>query len=594
MMQRWRLLVAAAVSLVLLAACAGLPTSDGVQQGGPVLGQDRQGVPVLPLAPNSGADPVQIVNGFLRANVGFQDDHAVAREYLTPSLGQNWRPTSQVVIYQGSPSTSEVDRDTVEVRLTVTATLDASGQLTEAPAGTEQRHRFEMQSVADQWRISEFPSDYGLFLNVNDFRQMYQLRSITYLSSVRDEYISDPRWFPAFDGQVTALARAQVQPVPEYLRGAVRSGFPTGVELAAASVPVNPGTGAATIDLTGGEAASEDQARWMWIQMAQTLTSAGVSQVLLQRSGHLLAAEGVEDSLGNPSALGYTSPANPVQYALLRVFDQLEFVDASHYGLGTYQPRPDETLPSVPSIEMRWVDLAAAPDAGQLAAVSFDRTQLSRWEDGDAYVHRSIGTELTPPGFDRSGGLWLAGTHSSDQGPVPRIWWLRGDRGLTGDVARHVRIEWLDQNWRIGHFKVSPDETKAVLHVIDRVSGEHSLLLTAIVRDDRGVPTTLTSPRPIAPTLTSISDVAWAGAGELFLLGQRDQDSVDIPLRLPLGDWIVEMAEVELASAVRAWETPQGIEVAVVRNARGNIFAQEGQNRWEPYRNGDDLVVPGH
>lgn len=592
---RLRAMIAALVTAAVLSACAGLPTGDGVQPGGPVLGQDRQGVPVLPLAPDQGADPVQIVNGFIRANVGFQDDHAVAREYLTPALGQNWRPTSQVVIYQGSMSTSELDRGTVEVRLTVAATLDSAGQLTEVPAETEQRHRFKMELVEGQWRISEFPSDYGLFLNVNDFRRNYQLRPITYIAADSQEYISDPRWFPAGDGQVTALARAQVQPVPEHLRGAVRSGFTAGTELAAAGVPVDPGTGVATVDLTGGETPTDEQARMMWIQMARTLTSAGVSQVRLQRGGHLVSATGIEDTLGDPSSLGYRVSSAPVRYALLRVFDQLEFVDASHYGLTSYQPRSDEDLPALPAIEMRWVDLAAATGARELAALSFDRTQLARWRDGDAYVHTGIGTELTGPSYDQAGGLWVAGVHGGDTTTAqPRIWWMDTARGLTGNVARNVRVEWLEPDWRIGHLKVSPDETTVALHVIDPATEEQTLWLTAVVRDEDGVPVTLTQPRRIAPTITELNDLDWANAGELFLLGRRAQDSQDLPMRLPLGDWLVEMPAVELASAIRAWETPQGIEVAVVRNARGNIFSQEGQNRWESYRNGDDLVVPGH
>ena len=69
----------------------GQPAADGVVQG-----QDYP--QLIPVPPGKGWTPVQIVSGFLAANASFANNHAVAREYLTPGQARAWNPGWAVTV----------------------------------------------------------------------------------------------------------------------------------------------------------------------------------------------------------------------------------------------------------------------------------------------------------------------------------------------------------------------------------------------------------------------------------------------------------------------------------------------------------------
>jgi Lipoprotein LpqB beta-propeller domain/Sporulation and spore germination len=587
-----RRLAAALVCLAVLTAC-GLPTSGTVETGLPVLGQAQQGVQVLPDGPEEGADPGQIVTGFLRANVGFPDDHDVARDFLTEELARQWRPTERVVVYDGDIEVLQEGPDTVVVRAEVRGTVDEMGYLTEADVDTARTERFAMTRGDGEWRISDFPDGFGLWLSRADFERLYRTRSVHYLAQHRPQFVTDARWFPQFtqsSGLATALARAQLAPTPSYLRGAVRDAFPDDVDLAAAGVPVDPSTATATVDLDGvTSTGSDEQVRQMWAQITQTLLQApGVGRVTLRSGGRVMATTDIRDTLSDPSELGFTSPTVGVPFALLRVRNELTAVDPAHFSLRPYQPPDGESAPELPSIPVRWVDLAASPSVQDLAAVSFDRTELSRWHDGEQEVMAGIGSELTAPSYDRNGGLWVAGTTASGS----RVWVVDTTVPMSRALARPVETAWLDERLEVLEFQVSPDDTRAVVHLRDRVTGRERLALTGIVRDRNGVPSALTPPQDVAPTILTAVSVQWISAERMVVLGQRQEDTNIIPLVVPLGGWVDAMPGVDQAVAVRAAADAEGEDTLLVLTEQGRIYTPEGTT-WQTYRNGDDLVVPG-
>lgn len=592
-MARWRTLVAALVALTVLSACAGLPTSDTVEPGRAVLGQPQQGVQVLPDGPETGADPGQIVAGFLRANVGFADDHDVARDFLTPELARRWRPTEQVLVYEGDVEIVQEGPDTVEVEVEVRGTIDEHGYLTEAPVETRRSERFAMDRVDGEWRISEFPDAFGVWLSRADFDRLYRQRSVHYLAQHRPQFIADARWFPQYpqtSGLATALARAQLAPTPAHLSGAVRDAFPEETDLAAAGVPVDPSTATATVNLAGlSTSGSDEEIRQMWAQLTRTLLQApGVNRVSLQSGGRVMSTTDIEQTLADPGELGFTTPTSNVPFALLRVRNELTLVDPAHFSLRPYQPPQGERNPELPSIPVRWIDLAASPSVQDLAGVSFDRTELARWRDGQHRVMPGIGNELTPPSYDRTGGLWLAGTSASG----PKVWVVDTEVPMSRAVARPVETPWLDERTQVVHFQVSPDDTRAVLHLRDRVTGEERLALTGIVRDRDGTPSALTEPEDVAPTIQTLTSVQWVSADRMVVLGQRREDNGNVPLLVPLGGWVDAMPAVESAVGVRAAADAEGEDTLLVLTEQGRIYTPEGTT-WQTYRNGDDLIVPG-
>lgn len=594
---------AALIALVVVSACAGLPTSDRIEEGQPVVGQPQQNVQALPAAPEVGADAPRIVDGFLRANVGVGDDHDTAQLYLTPQLGDLWRPTSRVVIYDGGLQVESVATGRIRVTVDLAATLDDQGRLVEEPDGQEWVGDFDLEQIDGQWRISAFPEEFGLLLSRAEFSGQYTQRPITYLSPVRDEYVMDRRWFPNYSqGELpTALARAQVQAVPDYLDGAVDHGFPSRTELAGAGVPVDPGTFLATVELTGaGTSATDEQLQWMWVQMAKTMTSGpGVSQVSLRSSGYPMTVPGIEESLGDPADLGFDDAELRTRYALLRVRDALQPVQPDAFDLRAYSFPEDSARPDLPEIGLPWIDLATDAGVTEFAAVSWDRSDVARWSDALAsdaeadedaeFVMAGIGTGLTAPSFDRVDGLWVAGraTHG------PLVWWIDRSVEPSQAVARSVSAEWLEPEWEIGAFRVAPDDTRAVIHVRDPLTGVERLGITAIVRDDDQRPVSLTEPMWVADTMTSVRSVTWEDPDNLLLLGQREQDSSDVPYHYPIGGWLEPMGSVDLARGARSGTDSTGEAFRIVLNQQGNIFTPEGQG-WASYRNGDDVAIPGY
>lgn len=596
-----RVLLPALTALaLLLTGCAGLPINNTVEPGLPVLGQAQQGVQVVTDGPEDGMDPGQIVRGFLRANQGFTDDHDTARDYLTDEMAGQWQPTSQVLVYGGDIQVT-TDEDQVMARVSVVGTVDEDGRLTETPSGTVLNEYFEMTRVGGQWRIADLPTSFGLWLTRTDFERLYRALTVNYASATSDEFVADVRWFPRYPqaaGLPTALARAQLEPTPEYLRGVVRNGIPTGLDLVAGGVPVDPGTGVATVDLTGlGSGSSAEQQQLIWAQFARTLRQApGVSSVRIQANGRVLPVDSVEEDLvGDPETIGFTDPVPAVDFALRRVRNELSVVDPVNYRLAEYTPTGGQELPKLPSVPIRWIDLATDPEVTDFAAVSIDRDTVWRWRTGTEQEMAQIGTELTGPSFDGAGHMWIAGT----SGERPRVWVVDLSVSLSQAVARPIEADWLTDRWQVIAFEVAPGGQRALIQLRDRVSGQEQLALTGIVRnadtdrDDGGDPVSLTEPEQFAPTLETVSSIEWLSPLTLVALGQRRDDASVTPYLVPLGGFLEPFPPIPGDTPTGIRGVPGDEEVVLVLTEQGRIYIPEAST-WESYRPGDDLVIPGH
>lgn len=585
--------LAALLALLTLAGCAGLPTSDRVERGLPVLGQPQQGGQVLPDGPEPDAGPEAILGGFLLANVGFTDDHETGRSFLTDELASGWVPTSRVLVYDGDVEVELEDEGSVVATVQVIGTLDESGYLTEHPAGTTRTDRFGMTRVEGQWRISDFPEDFGLWLTGAGFAGQYRTATINYLAQQSAEFVPDVRWFPRYpqgSGLPTALARAQLQPPPDFLAGAVRHAVPDGVELTANGVPVEPSTGTATVDLTGsGVSGSPEQTRQMWAQLTRTLTQApGVSRVRLQSGGRTLEIPGVESTLADPAEIGYTAAGWTVPFGLLRVRDELTAIDPESYNLRDHQPERGEQLPILPQVPVRWADLATDAAVRDFAAVSTDRQVLWRWSNGQEATLQGVGTSLTAPGYDGRGGLWVAG----DSATGPRVWVVDTTQPLSRAVAGPVAADWLQEGTRVLHFQVGPAGARAVIHLLDTQTGAQRLALTGVVRDSQGTPQSLTEPRLIAPTLETVTSIGWSSPTSLVAVGRRAGDELDTPYLVPLGDWVAPLTRVDEPRLLQAVPTEEEFAL-ILLTGPGRLYTQEGPG-WSTVRNGDDVIIPGN
>jgi hypothetical protein len=584
--RRSRVLAAILPLLVVLSACAGLPTSQTVEPGLPVQGAPVQEVQALPVGPDEDATPEQIVGSFLRANSSFADDHEVARAFLTSDLARQWRPTSAVLVYEDEPRLAAQGDGTVLAEVSVRGRVDQDGYLVEEPRGTTQRHRFTMERVDGEWRIDSFPDGFGVWLSEIGFEQQYRSDAIYYVTPDTGLLVPDVRWFPRGDGLPTGLATAQIGPVPDYLVGAAETGISENLHLVASAVPVDPATGTATVDLRGlSLGTSGTQQRELLAQFTQTLTQApGVSRVLVRSNGRPLEVEGVPNPLSDVSATGFQPARWEVPYGLLRSTVSLTPVMELHYQLQDDLSLAADDLPRVP---IKWQDLATDAEVREFAGVSVSGDLIWRWRDGSDVEMAGVGSGLSAPTFDRSGGLWVAGRSTTG----PRVWVISRSEPLSQAVARPLEAPWLEEDQHVTEFRPAADDQRALIVLQDMDTDEVQIGLTGIVRDKDGRATSLTEPYWVAPTLVSVSSAVWSSQTELLVLGQQASDAADRPFVVHIGGWLEPLRSVSEATDVRAVPSDE-TSALIVLSEQGRIYTQD-RTDWGIARNGDDVIIPG-
>jgi len=307
--------LAAIAVVAVLGACGGLPSGSAVQQGSRVGEPALQPVRVQPDGPAFGATAEQIVRGFVRAGAGagFDDDHATARSFFTRNVKDQWLPDSGVKVYgdDAGLTVETLSPSAVRVTAVILAEVDREGRFREMPAGTVAKAVFGMQRLGVGWRISKPPKGFGLWLNSTDLDRSYRSFAIAYVSKVARRIVADRRWFPITSGLATALARAQLSPVPSYLTGAAQTGVPRGTGLTLDSVPIQ--SGQAIVDLsTSALLANPNLRRAMWAQFVATLMQlASVTEVSLEVRGAGLDLPDTPDRVSVLTTLAYQSDVSP-------------------------------------------------------------------------------------------------------------------------------------------------------------------------------------------------------------------------------------------------------------------------------------------
>ncbi|MBA2696170.1 MAG: LpqB family beta-propeller domain-containing protein [Ornithinimicrobium sp.] len=581
-----RLVVALLVGLLTLTACTGLPTDRSPRPGEAVLGQPRQLVQAQPDPPVPGASPQQVVRGFLLASVGFADGYEVARTHLTEGLSESWVPTDHVLVLDGEPDYEAVDEGEIEVSALARGELDGDGLLREFPAETTRAGSFSLTLVQGEWRIESFPEEFGLWLSASDFERQFRTASIGYGAGTQDVLVPDVRYFARDDGLPTALARGVLDPVPDYLAGAVVTAPDDQTELIAGSVPVDAASGVATVNLRApGLGEDPEMMRLLWAQLVYALTQAGgVRSVDLQLNGTPVQVPGLRSPVASVTDLGYRDVDPAVEVAVLRVREELTPVDATNYALDNLSAARADDL-DLPRPSVRWEALATNAGLDEFAAISRDHATLWRWRGDQEVSREEIGTDLSPPAFDRTGALWVAGQSATG----PRVWVL--DRGDPLDaVARRVQTPWLQAGTLVQDLRLAPDAQRGVVLLQDESSGRQSVGVVGVVRDRDGTALALTEPRPVARDLETVSTVAWATSTSLAVLGMAAQEEILTPYQVPLNGWIGELPAESSSQQLRAVPDGEGAELFLV-TTDGKIFNRSGGG-WYSYRNGDALIVP--
>lgn len=232
-----------------------------------------------PSGPVFGADPQQIVSGFLAAGTGPQGDYAVAREFLSEGFAQRWNPNAAVLIRSGAPEFREVGTTLQVVRLNIAARLDEHGRY-QVPTGSEPVSlRFQLEREDGQWRISSAPDLTVVTAPV--FSVVFQPYSIYFYDSQQRRLVADSRWFPSRASTVTRLMNALLAGPTDWMRDSLQSAIPLGTKLTIDAVRVEDGVAQVDFDSAalGADAIGR---RLMLAQIRATLLQlSGVNEVAI-------------------------------------------------------------------------------------------------------------------------------------------------------------------------------------------------------------------------------------------------------------------------------------------------------------------------
>ncbi len=287
----------AALIAVALAGCGGIPTSGGVHAGDPFTDEPSGDFVFNPLGPAAGADQRSILEGFIAAFTGPQNDYGVARQFLSSEFKKEWDPRKSVLIRTGLPVTSSVDGTTMQYSFTSVAQLDAFGAYSAVGSAT-QTLQFHFVKEDGQWRIDQAPA--GIVLPMSTFLTIFSKHALYFYDLSLRYLVPDERWFP---GGTTAnrIVTALLAGPPDWLKGAVVSQFPDGTQLSPGTT-VSVDSTVAQVDLTA-EAAGADgpQRQRMQLQLSESLASVpGIASVEISVADSILAIKPIGS--GGPSS----------------------------------------------------------------------------------------------------------------------------------------------------------------------------------------------------------------------------------------------------------------------------------------------------
>jgi hypothetical protein len=461
-----------------LTGCASLPVAGPVRIG-PDLVQTTDGDSFYysPSSPFDGASQTEILNGFIAAGTGPQNDYAVAREYLSESIRSSWSPNQEVLIQRSSPKVVISDQDTAELVVDVAATVDADGKYQVTPLGTSKVLEFSFVLENSQWRLSAAPDATVLIRPVFDV--VFSGYSVYFLDRQKRFLVPELRWFPTTPATGTRLANAVLGGASSWLKPAVVSAIPNGTRLSIDAVTVE--NGVALVDLTARAlVASREDRSLMKAQLEATLSQLpNVSEVAISIER---AMQEIVDTDNNTGELGaralaivgedglelLASSQDSIFEASKNFFEQSEITEIALSGEsgwiatltdgGVFRTRGDR-----PGGEVELIDPRAA-----IADIEFDNQEYL-WS-----ISRATNTEV------------IATSPSLEPSIVSAPW-------LTGQSVRA--------------FAIAPGGSKIALLV--QGPSRTRVLVSAVVRNLTGTPIELAEPLEVAGELSNPSSVSW-------------------------------------------------------------------------------------
>lgn len=545
---------------------------------------------VAPPGPRPGADPAEVVGGFLRAGAASDADQVVARSFLVGAAITGWRPAQGVLVYPDDAWVKVAVRGKtspvrVDVQTPVQATIDAQGRYAQAPPGTTAHATFTVLRTAGTWRVSAVDEAFGSWLPTFALDRTTSALPVTYIAADSMTLVPDLRWFAGpRQGLATALVRQLLSGPPAYLGSAVRTGFPRGTALAVDAVPTTDGV--AQVDLSAQALAATPEMRsMMWAQLVSTLGRLqSVTDVQLTVGGAPFQVPGVTST----SVYGDTRFQDDVPVRadpLVLTGDRLDRVDPVGGGLSPGAAR----LANGTQLQAVSVGPGGSPVVGVGAPTGghgSGRTQLLRLRAGSPPAVLLDGTSLVDPVVDMTGALWSADLALPGQLQVVPAAAVRAappaaptattrtatpaPASATVAAATQLRPAWLAGR-TIRSFDVSRDGTRLAV-VSSGPGGVRRVDVAGVVRGVAGRPLALAPRLQVGLALTDVIDVAWVDRSTLAVLGRSGRTPTR-PFEVVIGGPATPLPRVAGAVSLAAGDGPRAIYVVT---AAGRVVARSG------------------
>lgn len=539
--------------VVVLAACAQVPTS------GPIVEVDQQltdtadssFVRVIARPPQPGMTQSEIVQGFLDAASGFEDDHAVAKEYLTREESGRWNPTTGTRVYgNATESLTQPTDTTVVLTASQVGLISDRSQYVQSPPASLMEVPFELQRVGADWRISRAPQ--GLLLSRAAVERSFREFDTYYVARPGGILAPNPILFQSSQSDVTTdLVRELVTGPSRWLAPSVINAFPPGTQLRSVTVT----DGVAVVDFSAAIVGADGVARQqLSAQLVWTLRQiASIRAVTITADGQVLDIPGSQNPLPRTAWADYDPDGlnGAVNYYVdrggrLYAVDSANAATQAVGAAGTAEPPVSDPLISIDQTAA-----AAADDAGTLLTTQLEPD--SKWREGPQASSRG-------GSWDRTGLIWVA-----VDGGV-RVVNVLGARDVACPLAA------------VSSVQISRDGSRAAV-----ISDGRAYLL----RVDRSV----TTPALVGPRLLSevpVRAASWLNANSVVLLTTVTEQPAQVAT-VDLGLYTMRY----LGGPPRARSVAAAPDRAVLSGtADGRIWAFNGAT-WVPVTEGYRPRYPG-
>ena len=484
---RNRILGLVTVGILLLTGCAQIPSDSMVQTGTDIQSSlTTDYTYYLPNPPVDGDGQNEILNGFLNALTGPQNDYEVARQFLVGQLSGSWNPNERLLIETARPSIDYFGTNQARVRVTYGAELDALGRYQRLSTPKTEIFNYTFAQEDGQWRIAQAPNVTILVRPV--FEVLFKSYNLYFYDRQNRYLVPDLRWFPNRQSTSTRLISALLAGPSPWLSKAAFSTFPNGTKLALDSVLVSNGTAVVDLNSTTTKATA-DQLQHMLAQVTSTLT---------QVSGIYSAVIRIEHVPQQISELPYRLALNSNSIPYL--YSQTGITPLSG-------PNP---LAKVSEATKKLVITDFA--------VNNQNTMVAVLTLGGVAVIKNYGTSQRATSIDSRAGLLRPAID-----PQGYIFTLgTGSNATLSAFAENGKQVMGFSGWLAGSdheaFAISREGSR-IAFVLRRAGVTH-LMLATIIRDYQGKPIGLSAPLEIKTAPIVGSGINWAGENTLSIVTQ--------------------------------------------------------------------------